>query len=476
MIKGNEARPTTFASTRFRRLGVVVLMLLPGAVGIHAAPASQAGLPPEIINFIQAKETHARALEKSLEVKVSPEVWGFFRTAQTGTIAAITNSFERLKKRAHNYEGAREDPAVGNPVFQTVIEVIRAVEGFAEVGSKYSRAFGQEVINSLPPGSIYFGGNGPGLGLVTALSKSHAQGEPFFTLGQSGLTDGRYLEYIRETYGKKIRIPTTNESQTAYSDYLADARKRLEHDRKFPTEPRQLRPGEDVKIVDNRVQPSGHVAVMAINGLLAKKIFDANPDREFYVNESFPLDWMYPYLSPHGLIFRLNREPLDGLSEEVVKKDREFWMRQQTQIIGGWLTPDTSVQDVCAFVQKTFGRKEFSGFAGDRVFIEQAGASKMYSKLRSSIGGLYVWRQANSRSPEEQKRMMAEADFAFRQAFSFCPSSPETIFRYINLLVMAGRIDDALRVAAAGQSLDPGNGQLASLVSELNRMKQPKTE
>ncbi len=33
---------------------------------------------------------------------------------------------------------------------------------------------------------------------------------------------------------------------------------------------------------------------MSINALMTKVIFDRHPDREFYVEESFPLDWMYP--------------------------------------------------------------------------------------------------------------------------------------------------------------------------------------
>ena len=41
---------------------------------------------------------------------------------------------------------------------------------------------------------------------------------------------------------------------------------------------------------------------MSINGLLTKVIFDKNPTNEFYVEESFPLDWMYPHLTPHGVI------------------------------------------------------------------------------------------------------------------------------------------------------------------------------
>ena len=45
-------------------------------------------------------------------------------------------------------------------------------------------------------------------------------------------------------------------------------------------------------------QVSGQVAVMMINGLLCKVIFDHNPTNDFYVEESFPLDWMYPYETP----------------------------------------------------------------------------------------------------------------------------------------------------------------------------------
>ena len=90
----------------------------------------------------------------------------------------------------------------------------------------------------------------------------------------------------------------------------------------------QLKPGEDVKMdADGKIQVSGQVAVMEINGLLAKIIFDKNPDREFYIEESFPLDWMYPYLEPHGLILKINRQPLAELSDEIVERDHDYWAK-----------------------------------------------------------------------------------------------------------------------------------------------------
>ncbi len=45
--------------------------------------------------------------------------------------------------------------------------------------------------------------------------------------------------------------------------------------------------------------------------------------------------------------------------------------------------------------------------------------------------------------------MLKEADFAFRQAFALCPSSPEVVFRYINLLLSQKRLDDSISLVEA---------------------------
>jgi hypothetical protein len=79
----------------------------------------------------------------------------------------------------------------------------------------------------------------------------------------------------------EIITPTTADSQKAFQDYIEDAQRRLAAG--------QLRQGEDVRIEGGRVQVSGQVAVMAINALLTKVIFDKNPDHEFYVEEAFRL-------------------------------------------------------------------------------------------------------------------------------------------------------------------------------------------
>jgi hypothetical protein len=71
----------------------------------------------------------------------------------------------------------------------------------------------------------------------------------------------------------------------------------------------------------------------------------------------------------------------------------------------------------------------------------------MFSKLRSSIAGLYAWRVQHAADADEKKRMNDAADFAFRQSWALCPYSPETVFRYVNFLLSAGRTADAILIA-----------------------------
>jgi hypothetical protein len=302
------------------------------------------------------------------------------------------------------------------------------------------------------------------------MQKSQVNADPFFVHTQNALADGTYLDYLRSMYGDKIYIPTAEDSQKCFQDYMEDAQRRMQS--------HQLMPGEDVKMVDGKVQVSGQVAVMEINGLLARVVFDKNPNREFYIEESFPLEWMYPYLEPHGLIMKINRQPLVALSEDVVSRDHDYWTKYVTPMIGGWLNDDTPVEQVAAFAKRTFGKQDFSGFTGDPRFIQNAYSHKMFSKLRTSIAGLYAWRLKQATDASEKERMAREADFAFRQAWALCPYSPEAVFRYINFLLAQNRAADALLVAETAAQM-PANqgkdgGQIRALVEQLKNFQKAK--
>jgi tetratricopeptide (TPR) repeat protein len=269
---------------------------------------------------------------------------------------------------------------------------------------------------------------------------------------------------------REIYTASPEDSRRCFQEYMADAQRRIPLN--------QLKPGEDVKIIGDQVQVSGQVAVMSINGLLTKVIFDHCPKNEFFVEESFPLDWMYPYLTPFGVIMKINRNPLPSLPQDVMNRDHIFWKQYSKRMTGDIIDYGTSVQQVCDWIQKTYVRRDFNGFEGDLKFVRDNDGQKAFSKLRSSIGGVYAWRlnpaipqEYQPKTPAEREALLREANFTFLQAFAFCPYSPEAVFRYSQLLLQFNRMDDAILVAKTCLVLDPYNGQVVTLLDNLKNIK-----
>ncbi len=276
-----------------------------------------------------------------------------------------------------------------------------------------------------------------------------------------------------------LYIPTQEDSQKSFQDYTADAQVRAVHDKRFPKEPKQVKSGEEIKVDDEgHTQVSGQIAVMEINGRIAKIVFDKNPGHEFYVEESFPLDWMYPYLQPNGPIMKINRQPLDTMPDEVVQKDREYWNSRAGGMIGDWLQDNTPISKVTDFAEKVFLNHDYSSYGADPRFVENPYAQKMFSKFRSSIAGLYAWRAQHATDAGEKQRMTDAADFAFRQAYALCPYSPEAVFRYVDFLKTHGRDADARLITEAAvrasEVWDPkNNSQLKDLSKRLGASLVP---
>ncbi len=520
----------------------------------------------QLEKFSVKKEKQAKLFATAADEEILPFFQKYFDAGKGGDVQTVTNMYTDFKKYHPQYA---KNPrlAYRTSFWQQMLEIGLAYDHFANCQPKYTQIAVDGIINSIPAGSIYFGGTDPGRGLPTAFSKSQIDADPFYVLTQNALADDTYLQYLRYTYGndrpllgklaaarkadpelsaldaqfrdaqqkalslettrpdndpdrksadktfndlmdkipdrvnkilenlrteegsnppasgpKAIYIPTRDEQQKCFTDYTQDAAARLKHDQQFPQEPRQIKPGEDVRLdTAGHPQVSGQIAVMAVNARIAKLIFDKNPDREFYVEESFPLDWMYPYLEPHGLIMKINREPLTSFPDDVVQKDHDFWQEQANQMIGNWLTQDTPVKTVADWAEKIYAREDLRGFSGDAAFIHDDYAPKMFSKWRSSIGGLYSWRTGvspnNGQTPKEylpktdaeRQRMIAEADFAFKQAFALCPTSPEAVYRYANFLISNRRKADALLVAQAAAHIAPESEHFKYLVKDLEK-------
>jgi beta-lactamase regulating signal transducer with metallopeptidase domain len=426
--------------------------------------------------FSNAKLKQSQDLAAAAGEKISPEFGRFFEAATTGDFQTVTNMYEDFKRRHPQYSHATNETDVhlSTPYWSPVLEICLAYDHLVRCTPKYTALLADGIINSIPPGSIYFGGTDPGRGIPTAFAKSQIDGDPFFILTQNALADGTYLEYLRQTYSGKIYTPSSEDSQKCFNDYLSDALRRLKHDQQFPLEARQIRPGENVWMENGKVEVSGQAAVMGINGLITKMIFDRNSGREFYIEESFPLEWMYPYLEPHGLILKIDREPRRELAQETVAGDRAYWESLVGGMLGDWLHQDTPVNAVADFVKKIYARKDLADFSGDRSFIENDYAKQIFSKLRSSIGGIYAWRGIHAPNPGLAKSMAAEADLAFRQAFALCPYSPEALQRYTTFLVSQGRTPDALAVAESARAVEPRNSEIQNLVQHLKDSLEAK--
>jgi tetratricopeptide (TPR) repeat protein len=182
--------------------------------------------------------------------------------------------------------------------------------------------------------------------------------------------------------------------------------------------------------------------VMNINGILTKWIFDHAKDKHsFYVEESYVIPWMYPYLTPAGIIMKINHDPLPSPQQDpqlwagIVKRDKDYW--------------DKLCDELDARYQ----------------FHHDSDAQKTFSKLRSAIGGLYASRQ-----------MAGEAEYAFKQALRLCPESPEGNFRLAQLYMELGRTEDALATLEALQKLDPLNDKITGAIDQIQSIKKSRED
>jgi tetratricopeptide (TPR) repeat protein len=176
---------------------------------------------------------------------------------------------------------------------------------------------------------------------------------------------------------------------------------------------------------------------------------------------------------------KLNRQSLAQLPAETLARDRDYWRKLVAEMLGDWLNEKTPVSEVAAFADRVYVRHDLKGFTGDPRFVRNDYAKRSFSKLRSSIAGVYAWRLGGDTPPEyrpkseaERQALLQEADLAFRQAFALCPDSPEVVFRYTQFLSHLKRLDDALLVPQTSLKLDPDNGQIKDLVNTLEGFKQ----
>ncbi len=442
-------------------LAIVAVLGLVSAVVFQAAfrappppPSNSFEFEDRVERLFAAKEAQALKFAKSDGRPQAPEVWPFFEAGIRGNWQRVDALYTSMSARSYAFENATLDDRLKSPVWQTVNESFHAYKQCVNGDPHYIRLFSDSIMKVVPRGSIYFGGTEAGRWLPTLFSDSHEKGRPFYVLTQNQLADGLYLQYLSAMYGGFIKIPSVKDVGAAFDNYFADAVQRHQTGR--------LRQGEIVNPTnDGRWQITGPAVVAAVNGLVAKTVFELNTNRDCYIEESVPFEWMHPRLVPFGAIMKIERKPLANLGEEAIRKDHAFWGRICRQTIGDWIGYDTPVSDVCDFVDRVHRRVEFSAltkFHYDPRYIQDKSAQVEFGKLRNAIANsIYAWRAAQSDSPETRAQMSKEAELALKQAFALCPRNGEIAANLSNLLIANGLSKDARLVTKTYSEFDDGD-------------------
>lgn len=267
--------------------------------------------------------------------------------------------------------------------------------------------------------AVFFGGTDPGRFVPTYMIYSARVREDVYLITQNALADNTYMSVMRDLYGDQIWIPAQPDSAKAFQRYVDEVKSG------------KRRRNADLRIENGRVQVSGALGVMEINGILAQMIFEYNNYKhDFYVEESYVIPWMYRYLTPHGLIMKINAER-SRLTPDIIRKDQYFW---------DWYT-----------------RRLLS----DAKFTRDVVARKSFSKLRSAIGGLY-----------SNRMKLRDAEEAFQQARLLYPLSPEANFRLVQeVLMRRRRFAEAQSVMKTFGEADPGNVKVPKFLNHLERIQ-----
>ncbi|HSI84458.1 MAG: DUF2723 domain-containing protein [Candidatus Methylacidiphilales bacterium] len=284
--------------------------------------------------------------------------------------------------------------------------------------------FGYYGLKDTEKGSVIFGGTDAGRFVPTYMIFCESrQPERFKTvpgfdrsdlyiITQNSLADLNYIRYIRDQYDDRFKP----KNFSALDKWLG--RETL-----YPKE--SLTIMKDDEFADCRKeweQTRGNLtdipSMFHWNGILAKRIFEANKHKHtFYVEEMYNIPWMLDYLQPAGLFMKLSNEPLKEMPKEVVAADRKFWDAMTAVLLA---TPE---------------------------YKQDGMAQRVFGKLRWCIGNVYYHR-----------KMYDEAEYALAQSNILAPNSGEAVATYANFLIERGNYDKAETLLRRMRDRDPNSG------------------
>ena len=383
----------------------------PGWQPLVARPASRSSLPPEevvaqkLARFACSRREFVNQRARRLSIAVPPELDRFFDAVESGDWNKIEAIFTQINGGDSSAGHSRERSPEVQQLWPAIIDAYGAAEQVHLWPAQQLLDYGNSVLGALRPGMVYVGGTDNGRWIPELLNDT-SDGEQHIVLTQNALADSQYLDYVTEQYGDRLAALTPDDSQRAFAEYIADAQKRFQHDQQLPDEPKQVRPGEDISMVDGKVQVGGQTAVMAINEKLLQTLMQKNPDLSFAIEESFPLKNTYADALPLGPLMELGAA--DG--------QNTFTADRATESLDYWRN---AAQQLMSDPEAAGSESALRSYSHDTVAAANLLAAHSFT---------------------------AQAEEAYRLASQLWPENPEAVNGLANLLAVSGRADQGKRL------------------------------
>jgi hypothetical protein len=392
------------ASPEFSAQPVKASRVRPALVPGHTADAIVA---EKLAQFAKSRREFAHALARRHDIQVPQDVERFFAAIESGNWGAIEAAFKKINgsDSSSSWNKGRSEDV--NKLWPAIIDAYGVAEQVHLWPAQQLLDYGNALLGVLRPGMVYVGGTDNGRWIPELLNET-SDGERHIIITQNGLADATYLDYVRLQYDDRLANLSEEDSKRAFEQYLADAQKRLAHDQQFPDEPKQIRPGEDISIRDNRVQVGGKVAVMAINERLLQMLMEKNPGVSFALQESFPLHGTYGDALPLGPLMELRAgDEQITFTAERAAQSLDYWRSSAQQVLS------------------------------DPEALSSEAALKSYSHDTAAAANLLA-----------AHNFSAEAEEAYRLAVQLWPANPESVIGLADLLARTDRGKEAREVLA----------------------------
>lgn len=369
----------------------------------------------KLAQFARSRRQYAQALAQRHQVQMPLSVERFFAAVESGDWDAIEAAFNEINGGDSSAGHNRTRSPDLTYLWPAIIDAYGVAEQVHLWPAQKLLDYGNGILSSLRPAMVYVGGTDNGRWIPELLNETSG-GECHVVITQNGLADATYLDYLRLQYDDRLATLSEVDSQRAFAEYLADAQQRLQHDEQFPEEPKQLRPGEDVRRTDGRVQVSGQTAVMAINERLLQSLMEKNPDLSFAIQESFPLKSTYADALPLGPLMELGaRDERNSFTAERAQQSVDYW-------------------------QNTAGR-----VLSDPEALGSPTALKSYSHDAVAAANLL-----------DAHDFSSQAEESYRIATTVWPGNPEAVNGLAGVLNRTGRGDEAQRILDEFHRTYPG--------------------